>query len=242
MSLFLDTSPKSARVEKSRYWREYFIDRHRQVDSLGTAKSLDYPNDKLRLQIYAHVFEALGALEGCDVLDAGCGWGSCALMLAGCGAKVTAVDIVPETIAKLTQAHPNITWKVVDITSKEEVAPLPAYDRVVVAESMQHVEFETTLSILWEHVRPGGRLAGSIPNAECPIIEKVMETYRGYFRGASPLQIVKAANALPDLRDFWIRGLHFRADQTFLPYDATNWTKDIPGRPNRLIFAFQRNG
>lgn len=242
MSLLLGTSQNSATIEKSRYWREYFIDRHRQVESLGTARSLDYPNDKLRLQIYAHVFEALGALEGRDILDAGCGWGSCAFMLDGCGAKVTAGDIVPETIAQLAKMHSHITWKVLDMTSKMEMAALPAYDRVVVAESMQHVEFETTLQSLWEHVRPGGRLVGSIPNAECPIIQKVMETYKGYFRGASPSQIAKAAEALPDLGDFWIRGLQFRADQAFLPYDATNWTKHILGRPNRLIFALLRKG
>jgi hypothetical protein len=131
---------------------------------------------------------------------------------------------------------------VLDMTSKIEVAALPAYDRVVVAEAMQHVEFEMTLSSLWERVRPGGRLVGSIPNAECPIIQRVMETYKGYFRGATPSEIVMAANRLRDLSDFWIRGLQFRVDQAFLPYDATNWTKDIPGRPNRLIFALLRNG
>ena len=227
-------------MDRSQYWRDYFIDRHRRVESLGKARSLDYPNDKLRFQIYAHVLEALGPLEGRDVLDVGCGWGSYALMLDACGAIVTAVDIVPETIAKLAQAHPNITWKVLDMSSIIELAALPAYDRIVATEALQHVEFGPTLSSLWQHVRPGGRLVGSMPNAGCPIIQKVMESYKGYFRGVSPVEIVHAAGTLPDLGESWIRGLQFRADQAFLPYDATNWTREIQGRPNRLIFTLLR--
>ncbi len=227
--------------DRGRYWHAHFAGRHGEVDSSGTARSLDYPNDRLRLQIYAHVFEAAGPLDGKDVLDVGCGWGSCALMVHACGAHVTAVDIVPETIARLTVAYPMIDWVVADLTNEADVSGLPEADCLIAAEVLQHLTLDTAISSLWSHVRPGGRFVGSIPNRECPIIQKVTERFEGYFEGASVSDLSRLARALPNLRDFWVKALAFRSDQRFLPYCATDWTKEVPGVPNRLVFTLLRD-
>jgi 2-polyprenyl-3-methyl-5-hydroxy-6-metoxy-1,4-benzoquinol methylase len=223
------------------YWRTYFTHRHAEVNSIGPARSLDYPNDKIRFQIYSHMLEAAGAVAGLRVLDVGCGWGTGALILSGCDANVTAIDIVPETIASLTERYPAVDLQVVDIANEGAVEQLPRFNCIFAAEVLQHVEFDVVIKTLWEHLLPGGRLVGSIPNSECPIIRDVVGRFDGFFRPMSALSISSVARSLPDMRDFWIRGLTFQADQYFLPYWASEWGKEIAGTPNRLVFCVLRD-
>ena len=150
-------------------WKEHYAAAHRKLDSEGYPRSMDYSNERCELQIYAHLLEAVGPLIGKTLLDAGCGWGITSLIFKACGADVTGIDIVPETITCLRQRHPDICWRVADLTDSDDVTKLPLFDIVVAAEVLQYLEFRAGTERLWNCVAPGGRLVGCIPNAECPL-------------------------------------------------------------------------
>jgi 2-polyprenyl-3-methyl-5-hydroxy-6-metoxy-1,4-benzoquinol methylase len=71
------------------FWLEHYRGLHPKKTELGTSKSMDYPNDRLQVQTYAQVLEALGRLNYLTLLDAGCGWGVLSLMAHCLGASVT---------------------------------------------------------------------------------------------------------------------------------------------------------
>jgi 2-polyprenyl-3-methyl-5-hydroxy-6-metoxy-1,4-benzoquinol methylase len=101
-----------------------------------------------------------GLASGASILDAGCGTGSLALMLAHEGYRMTGVDLSPEMIARarVKDAADEVDWRIGDITSLDLGA---TYDAVVsVADTFNHLEsldaWEAALRSLNAHLRPGG--------------------------------------------------------------------------------------
>lgn len=223
----------------SDFWRRHYGDKHAKVGELGVAASLDYPNERVRLQTYASLLEGLGELAGKRILDAGCGWGSLSLALHGCGAEVVGVDLVPETIAELRRRYPFIDWRQGDIADRESLAGLGEFAAVVVAEVLQCVDFDAAVELLWQKVAPGGRLVAALPNADCPIAQRVTRQLDERWRPVSPRQVEAAARRL-GVAAAYLRGLDFRDDQTFQPYRASDWGAEIEGTPNRLVMVWLR--
>jgi 2-polyprenyl-3-methyl-5-hydroxy-6-metoxy-1,4-benzoquinol methylase len=73
--------------------------------------------------ILPHMLALLGDLSGRFVLDAGCGEGYLARILAACGARVMGIDLVPRLIdlARARDPAGAIEYRVADLS-----APLPA--------------------------------------------------------------------------------------------------------------------
>lgn len=227
----------SARRALSEGWEKYYASRHSALSEEGYARSLDYSNERCELQIFAHLLEAAGPLRGKALLDAGCGWGMTSLIFKACGARVVAVDIVPETIATLRQDHPEVQWEVADLTRDEDVQRLPIGDVVVAAEVLQYLGPPSTVARLWTRVTTGGRLVGSVPNADCPIVKRVAEREGPNWQPSSVAEISQWSRDLPEVAAIKIRSLSFQSDQTFLPYVAGPWGSDVQGTSNRLVFV-----
>jgi 2-polyprenyl-3-methyl-5-hydroxy-6-metoxy-1,4-benzoquinol methylase len=101
-----------------------------------------------------------GVAPGASILDAGCGTGSLALMLAAAGYRVTGVDYSPEMIARARakDASGAVDWRIGDITS---LALDTTFDAVLsVADVFNHLEtldaWESALRSVAAHLRPGG--------------------------------------------------------------------------------------
>jgi cyclopropane fatty-acyl-phospholipid synthase-like methyltransferase len=101
-----------------------------------------------------------GLATGATLLDAGCGTGSLALMLAREGYRVTGLDASPEMIAraKVKDAGAEVDWRVGDIT---ELATGATFDAVVsVADVFNHLptldEWEAALRCFRERLAPHG--------------------------------------------------------------------------------------
>jgi 2-polyprenyl-3-methyl-5-hydroxy-6-metoxy-1,4-benzoquinol methylase len=101
-----------------------------------------------------------GLTSGASILDAGCGTGSLALMLAREGYRVTGVDLSPEMIERARLKDPSgaVDWRTGDITA---LALGATFDAVVsVADVFNHLptldEWEAALRGIHEHLRPGG--------------------------------------------------------------------------------------
>jgi len=101
-----------------------------------------------------------GLGSGASILDAGCGTGSLAIMLARAGFRVTGLDFSPEMIrrARVKDAAGAVEWRVGDITALDLGA---TFDAVVsVADVFNHFEdladWESALRGLHRHLRPDG--------------------------------------------------------------------------------------
>jgi 2-polyprenyl-3-methyl-5-hydroxy-6-metoxy-1,4-benzoquinol methylase len=101
-----------------------------------------------------------GVPLGASILDAGCGTGSLALMLAREGYRVTGVDLSPEMIARARakDAKGEVDWRVGDLTSLALGATFEAV--VSVADVFNHLEslddWESALRGFHAHLRPRG--------------------------------------------------------------------------------------
>ncbi len=226
-------SPEDRSRGLAEHWRRHYAERHARVAELGVAGSLDYSNERVRLQTYASLLEGLGELSGRRVLDAGCGWGSLSLALHGFGAEVIGVDLVAATVVELRRRYPFIDWREADLADPASIEALPAVDEV-----LQYVPFDSAAAALWRLLSAGGRLVAAVPNAECPIAQGVRRRQEGRWQPVSPGEIRAAARRL-GVREVWMRGLDFRSWQTFQPYLAGDWSQGDPaGSPNRLVFVW----
>jgi 2-polyprenyl-3-methyl-5-hydroxy-6-metoxy-1,4-benzoquinol methylase len=224
------------------YWKDHYRARHSQIETVGIAKSVEYSNERVQMQIYAHVLEGVGEASERSVLDVGCGWGNSTLMLHACGARVTGIDIVPETISTLRTRYPFVNWELIDVMDEPAMRSLPVYDCVVATEVLEHVPFEESMRTLWAHVAPGGRLVATVPNSECPILQRGLRQWgiQEFLSHISPGQIGHAAATLPGVGLCRLKGFTFREDQEFTPYEESDWAELVDGVPNRIVFVFTR--
>jgi 2-polyprenyl-3-methyl-5-hydroxy-6-metoxy-1,4-benzoquinol methylase len=229
----------TVRVSQQDYWQEHFRNQHLRKGEAGIARSMDYPNDRLQVQTYGIVLEALGSLAGKSVLDAGCGWGLVSRLAHLLGASPLGIDFVPETIRTLRGLYPEIRWEVANLSDPARLATLGTFDRVAAIEVLQHMDFESGLAALWDRVASGGRLVGCIPNSLCPFAAGVNKRL-DHWVPVSPAQIIDAARTLPGCTALYFKGLTYLEDQTFLPYRSSDWAPELSGTPNRIVFAMLR--
>jgi 2-polyprenyl-3-methyl-5-hydroxy-6-metoxy-1,4-benzoquinol methylase len=226
-------------VSQQDFWQEHYCNQHFKKADVGIAKSMDYPNDRLQVHTYAQILESLGQLKDKSLLDAGCGWGVLSLLASFLGASPVGVDFVPATVEALRRLHPGIRWEVANFDDPTQLAPLGLFDRVAAVEVLQYVAFGSTVAKLWDLVAPGGRLVGCVPNSLCPFVRGVRQRLNHWIPVA-PDEISKAASTLPACSALYMKGLTYLEDQTFLPYATSDWSPEIHGTPNRIVFAMLR--
>jgi 2-polyprenyl-3-methyl-5-hydroxy-6-metoxy-1,4-benzoquinol methylase len=109
---------------------------------------------------------AIGPVAGLAVLDAGCGTGYLARLLAERGARVTGVDLSPRLVA-LAQSRTSpqdITYRVADL-SQPQPDLADTFDLVASHLVLNDVEdYQGFLATLAVCVKPGGRLVFSLNN------------------------------------------------------------------------------
>jgi 2-polyprenyl-3-methyl-5-hydroxy-6-metoxy-1,4-benzoquinol methylase len=226
--------------QRSQHWQQHYRHFHSLASTEGVWRSMEYSNERCQIQLYAYLLEAVGPLAGKRVLDVGCGWGVPTRIFDACGATAMGIDLVSETISELQRRHPHLQWQVIDILDEDQMRQLGLFDVVVAMEVLQYVDFTTAMTNLWPHVAPGGRLIGFVPNSACPIVAKVRQRFDGMWLPLSQGEIRAVAATLPGAADLRIKGLRFRTDQSFLPYETTDWSDRVDGAPNRLVFVISR--
>jgi SAM-dependent methyltransferase len=106
-----------------------------------------------------------GEVEGCRVLDAGCGSGALAAALRDKGATLSGFDISPGMVALARERLGDDT----DLTVADLGEPLPydqdSFDLVVCSLSLHYLkDWVAPLTELRRVLRPGGRLVVSVPH------------------------------------------------------------------------------
>jgi 2-polyprenyl-3-methyl-5-hydroxy-6-metoxy-1,4-benzoquinol methylase len=142
--------------------------------ALDERKPADLPGGMLMRMI-----DMLGDLEGKFVLDAGCGPGVLARVLAGRGARVTGIDLSPRLIAMARERDPegSIDYRVSDLSQPHPdlVGTFDAIGSYLVLNDVEHYrEFAATLATL---LRPGGRIALAFNNPYSSVVREHVSDY-----------------------------------------------------------------
>ena len=112
------------------------------------------------------------------LLDAGCGYGTEALLFALSGAEVTGVELVPERAAlarsrlSFYQSHTSASFSIqfVNADVMRYLEGTGSFDIIWAMESISHIHpLEAFLSLAHKSLSPGGLLITSDPNALNPI-------------------------------------------------------------------------
>lgn len=142
--------------------------------------------------ILARMLELLGGLSNRDVLDAGCGEGFLARVLAAHGAHVTGIDLSPRLIemAREKDSHGAIDYRIADLSR-----PLPElagrFERIgshlALNDVRDHRGFAATLASL---AQPGGRIVLAFNNPYSSVVREHIADYfandaLGVYRGLS---------------------------------------------------------
>jgi SAM-dependent methyltransferase len=119
-------------------------------------------------------FDRLGLARGERLLDLGCGGGRHAFEAMRRGARVVALDYsaaelkdVGAVSAAMIQAG-DVTWDqwsgVVNGDALDVPFPDDSFDRIITAEVLEHIwDYERAIAELVRVLRPGGRLAVTVP-------------------------------------------------------------------------------
>jgi SAM-dependent methyltransferase len=106
------------------------------------------------------MLDAVGNVEGADVIDLGCGEGRFSRMLASLGARVTGVDLSAPMIAAAAGASPTSareTYAVGDMENLRAIAP-DAFDIAVAYLTLVDVhDLASAVRETYRILRPGGR-------------------------------------------------------------------------------------
>lgn len=175
--------------------------------------------DGIRADHVARYRFAAERLAGARVLDAGCGVGYGASLLAAAGCTVKAVDIDAETVeyARAHYGHPRITWAAADIRH----VTFRLNDWAVCLEALEHLD------------RPGlalrrfpDRLIASVPN------EAVVPIRPGRFRH-------HVRHYTPDAFGCLLEGAGYAIDAWWSQADLGG-APPTPGTAGRTIIAVAR--
>lgn len=116
------------------------LDAHSKIETMAATTAVRYGggvNPKHRIMAY-HEFFTARVRPGERVLDVGSGNGFLALSMAQAGANVEGVEIVPANveIARARHAHPNIVYRVGDVT-RDTLSP--GFDTVAMSNVLEHL-------------------------------------------------------------------------------------------------------
>jgi 2-polyprenyl-3-methyl-5-hydroxy-6-metoxy-1,4-benzoquinol methylase len=129
--------------------------------------------------IIPNLLSSVGDVAGLAVLDAGCGEGVIARLLAERGARVTAIDISPRLVA-LAQAQDlqrAVTYEVHDLSQ-----PLPQYEQqfdLVVSNLVLNdvPDYEGFINTVGAVTKPKGRFVLSFNNPYSALIREKVQNY-----------------------------------------------------------------
>ena len=139
--------------------------------------------------------ERTGLGPGTTIVDLGAGTGKLTRLLPPIGARVVAVEPLPEMRAQLLRVVAGV--EVLDGTAEEVPLPDAAADVIVVAQAFHWFDFDRALPELHRVLRPGGhlvlfwnmrdlddRLQAGVEALLRPLREQVMAEHEGSWRGS----------------------------------------------------------
>ncbi len=154
----------------------------------------------------AWALSALGEVKDRRLLDLGCGYGETAVWLALRGARVDAVDISPEMVAKASAlaARHRVADRIRFHVAPGESLPFAdvSFDAAFGHDVLHHLDLAKAASEIRRILKPGGRAVFAEPLGHNPVINR--------FRDISPETRTPDERALR-FADFRVIGSGFRS-------------------------------
>jgi 2-polyprenyl-3-methyl-5-hydroxy-6-metoxy-1,4-benzoquinol methylase len=232
---------KEKMTQLESFWYEYYK-KHCRSEHGQPLTYLDYSNERVQAQSFGLALEAAGPIRDRRCLDIGCGWGQLALCLHFLGGMVVAIDIVDEMTGELRERYPYVKWVTGSFLERSVNESLGNFDVILAIEVLQYAKLVDAMNALWPRLDSGGRMVGVVPNANCPIVQRTISRFKGYYCAVAPQSLANILSQLPSLDTWALRGLAFKRDQGLLPYQITPWTRtwELLAVPNRLMFVVQK--
>lgn len=205
---------------------------------------LDLSNEPTHVQTMAISLEAAGTVYSSRCLDVGTGTGQLAMCLSALGAsEVVGIDLIPELVDACRKRAPWIRWECGSPSDEALLGGLGLFDRVFAVELLQYVEPSRVLRLLWNRLRPGGRLVAVVPNPGNAIVGRTVTRFEGAYRPISPAELQELARTLPALEECTFRGMTFLSDQRWSPYSVGPFgrAEDIAPSANRYVAILARD-
>lgn len=228
-----DAAERQRELNQQVFW----LGHYRELVDRGTPW-LDYSNARVQAQTLSLALEAAGVVAGESCLDVGCGRGQLTALLGASGAEaIVATDIVMPSGDETTGDGATVSRRCGDLTDGAFRGTLGVFGRIFLVELLQYVPLVQTLNAAWEILRPGGRIVGVVPNADCPIVQGTIRRFAGQYRPPTASELVRALGAHDDIGCVKVRGLRFLEDQRLVPYEVTDRWDGEERPPNRLLFV-----
>jgi 2-polyprenyl-3-methyl-5-hydroxy-6-metoxy-1,4-benzoquinol methylase len=176
------------------------------------------PTFARRMRVLEEVFADLG-LAGKSVLDLGCGSGQVAVLAAGGGARVHAIDVAPSmlAIAREAAARAGVTERIEFQEADVASAPLPAADITLLVGVIEYYrDFEALIRRAAEATRQTLVIAHTTRIAYRMVLRKLLARAQRLNLYYHPLPAVTAAAAR---QGFKLRAEHRRHAFSVLVFD-----------------------
>jgi len=120
----------------------------------------------------AAMLDAIGDVQGLEVLDFACGGGVTSMFLAARGARMTALDLIPESVARCRELAATLGFadRVTAVAGELSDLPPKGFDAVVGRYALHHVDVAVVAPLLAARLRPGGRGAFLETFASNPVL------------------------------------------------------------------------
>jgi SAM-dependent methyltransferase len=184
------------------------------------------PAGRARADRRGRLFVGCGRIgPGLNVLELGCGTGEFTRRVAPSGARVVALDLSGDLLAK---ARAKVGAAARFVRANAHVLPFAdaSFDVVYGCSILHHLDVEVALREVWRVMRPGGRLVFSEPNLFNPqvfLIFKIARLRSHY--GGSPDEMAFTPPAISRV----LRAIGFRR------FGVTHFDFVHPGIPGALL-------
>jgi SAM-dependent methyltransferase len=203
------------------------VEHHRELAGRHTEAiwGWDSPAGRRRADRRSRLFVAQADIgPGRRVLELGCGTGEFTRRIAPSGARLVALDLSPELLAR---ARSRVDGSVAFVRGDAEVLPFRAacFDAVFGCSVLHHLDLEATLAEIHRILRPGGRLTFSEPNLLNPQVFLMfkVKALHGRF-GVSPDEMAfTRRTALRALRRLGFRHIRVRHFDFLHPSIPAGW-------------------
>jgi len=171
--------------------------------------------------------EQLGLAQGRTVIDLGAGTGKFTPALIATGARVIAVEPVPEMLAKLSASFPHVQT----LSGTADSIPLPdaSVDAVVCAQSFHWFATHAALAEILRILKPGGKLGlvWNLRDASIPWVAQ-LDAIVNRVEGETPRYYTGAwRHAFPFEGFGLLAEQHFKQPHTGSPDDVIRQSRQV---------------
>lgn len=154
-----------------------------------------------RSRLLLHLLRRIGCRTACQIIEAGCGWGTNLSELEKAGYTVAGLDVSRNALARLDRVERTL----IEADLSQDLPPnAPEYDVVLALDVIEHIDDDRgAVRRLAQLTKPGGHVIVSVP--ALPELFSEFDRVQGHRRRYTPesLRNATAGSGLEIVQIFW---------------------------------------